>query len=205
MCSSPNSLKCSGSPSPLPSPPQKSAKLVIFVLYIVILWLSTVSTPLALHMLSPVSNYSTSSKMVCFFSVCYGDETWKSSTAWRSLDIMHHVYQGFPPILLFNDCLHSYLCILSSVVNYSASNKMVLFFSWHYWGETSNSSLLGSDGYTFFSGRRGTFEASVPYSTRTPLIILYEISWPKGRRRYIVWRQGRRSWWSAFFSATTSF
>ena len=49
--------------------------------------------------------------MVCFFSRLYGDETLKSSTLWRSIDIMPHVYQGFPPIWLFNDCLHTYLSI----------------------------------------------------------------------------------------------
>ena len=71
----------------------------------------TASTPLALHILSPVVNYSASSKMICFFIRLHGDETLKSSTLWRSIDIMPHVYQGFPPIWLFNGCQNTYLCI----------------------------------------------------------------------------------------------
>ena len=39
---------------------------------------------------------------------------------------MPHVYQGFPPILLFNDRLHTYFVnFLLPVVNYSASSKTV--------------------------------------------------------------------------------
>ena len=56
---------------------------------------------------SPVVNYSASSKMVRFFSRHYAGETSKSSALWRSIGITPHVYQGFPPICVFNDCLHT--------------------------------------------------------------------------------------------------
>ena len=39
-----------------------------------------------------------------------GMETSKSSALWRSIDITPHVYQGFPPIWLFNEGLHAFFC-----------------------------------------------------------------------------------------------
>ena len=39
-----------------------------------------------------------------------GGETSNSLALWRSIGIRPHVYQGFPHICLFNDCLHTYLC-----------------------------------------------------------------------------------------------
>ena len=51
--------------------------------------------------------------------------------------------RGFPYMVIEWLSPHLFLPILSPVVNYSASSKMVLFFSRHYGGETSNSSVLG--------------------------------------------------------------
>ena len=75
--------------------------------YMVISWLSP---HLFLPILSPVVNYSASSKMVWFFSRHYGGETSNSSVLGWWVGIMPHVYQGFPPIWFFNDCLHTYFC-----------------------------------------------------------------------------------------------
>ena len=65
------------------------------------------SPNLLLPILSPVVNYSVSSKMVWFFSWHYGGETSNSSVVGWWVGIKPHVYQGSPPILLFNDCLHT--------------------------------------------------------------------------------------------------
>ena len=40
----------------------------------------------------------------------YGGETSNSSVLWRSIGITPHVFEGFPPIWLFNDVLHIYFC-----------------------------------------------------------------------------------------------
>ena len=50
--------------------------------------------------------------MARFFSRHYGGELSNWSALWRSIGIRPYVYQGFSPIWLFNDCLHTYLCLI---------------------------------------------------------------------------------------------
>ena len=76
--------------------------------YMIIEWLSP---NLFLPFFSPVVNYYASSKMVLFFSRHYGGETSNSSVRGWLVGIRPHAYQRFPPIWLFNDCSHTYLCI----------------------------------------------------------------------------------------------
>ena len=77
--------------------------------YMVIKWLSP---NIFVNFLSPVVNYSASSKMVYFFSRLYGGETSNSSVLGWLVGITPKVYQGFPLIWLFNYCLHTFICQL---------------------------------------------------------------------------------------------
>ena len=65
---------------------------------------------MTVHSFSPVVNYSASSKRVRFFSRYYECETSTSPVLGWLVGIKPHVYQGFPPIWLFNDCLYTYFC-----------------------------------------------------------------------------------------------
>ena len=65
---------------------------------------------MTVHFLSPIVNYSVWSEMFIFFSRHYGGETSNSSVLRWLVGIWPHVYQGFPPIWLFNDCLYTYFC-----------------------------------------------------------------------------------------------
>ena len=107
-------------------------------------YLMTVSTPhLFVHFLSPVVNYSASSKLVWFLvgTMDVKHQTHRHSKGRSASGPMF--IRGFPYMVIEWLSPHLFLPILSPVVNYSASSKMVWFFSRHYGGETSNSSVLG--------------------------------------------------------------
>ena len=65
---------------------------------------------ITVHFFSPVVNYSASCDMVWFFSQHYGGETSNSPVLGWLVGIKPHVYQGFPPLWLFNDCLYTFFC-----------------------------------------------------------------------------------------------
>ena len=77
-------------------------------LYMVICWLST---SLFLHILSPVVQWSASTKMVRFFNRHYEGKASKYSALWCLVDIRFHVYQGLHFIWLFIQSLHTYFSI----------------------------------------------------------------------------------------------